>query len=322
MSINHHIKPFNVDLDNDEFTPTSLIDTINEKLTAAEAPKITIKGLCSEIGEQSYYGYYFGKLVDDEVSIKIKISEKLIAKVIPNTLCTMRGFLEKQISMRKDGNIGIVFRVAEIIGTRVCDSLNKVRKEQETLIAQKQKRGIANVKETIISALCDRGKARILLIGGEKSVAYNDVLQSLGAFKSYYVITEKRINLRNVEQVCEILNQADRSGNHDVVAIVRGGGDGLEVFSDIHIVRAAANIRSCCLVTALGHYEDQSVVDRIADYACGTPTDFGYFLAKAAGTIRAQSYHSKLKSSNRKAWLIAVIATIGFLLMLFQYFKF
>lgn len=323
MSTSYRIKPFNIELDKTEFTPSSLITTINEKLTAQEAPEIVIKGFCPGLGEPAYYGYYFGKIVDPDnsaFSVKIKVSEQLKPKIIPNTICTMRGFLEKQISLSKD-SIGVIVRVAEVLSVEVCNSTQNNEKEKEQLIAEKKDRGTINVRNRLLSQLRKEVKPRILIITGEKSVAYNDVLESLGQSKNFYILEDRRVNFRNADHICAALSDAEKQGDFDVIAIVRGGGDGLEIFSDICVLKAAAEIKSSCLVSAVGHYEDQPAIDLIADHQCGTPTAFGNFLSKAVGTIRYENANKEAQASKRTAWGVAVAAVIGFLFVLIQHYK-
>lgn len=324
MNFNYQITPFNIEIDDEEFTPVTLISAINEKLTAHRAPAVCITGICVEIGDRPYYGYYFGKLLDPEhfeFNIKLKIAQALRAKIVPNTLCRMTGFLEKQISNRKDGNIGIVFRVSDVTHSKNDNTLKKVQQEQAAIIASKRHKDSNHVKNSIVSAIRKSGRARLLVITGEKAITFHDVMESLGTTRSYFSIEEKRVNFTHVEQICEVLHRADQSGRYDVISLVRGGGDGLGVFSDTNLLKAAAQIRKACLVTALGHFEDQSAVDRVADYVCGTPTDFGYFLSGAVYEMRREYYRKKDRASKRRAWTIAFLATFGFLFILVQYFE-
>lgn len=324
MDFNYQITPFNIELEEAEFTPVSLISAVNEKLTARRAPSVCITGICMEIGDHPYYGYYFGKLLDPEhteFDIKLKIAQSLRTKIVPNTLYRLTGFLEKQISNRKDGNIGIVFRVSDVIHSESDNVLKKRQQEQAAIIASKRHKDSNHVKNVIISAIHKYGRARLLVITGERAVTFHDVMESLGAAKSYFSITEKRVNFTHAEHICEVLNKADQSARYDVISLVRGGGDGLGVFSDTGLLKTAAQIKKSCLVTALGHFEDQSAVDRVADYVCGTPTDFGYFLSGTAYEMRREYYRKKDRESKRRAWTIAFLATIGFVVMLIQYWE-
>lgn len=323
MSINHYIKPFNIDIESAEYTPVSLTMAINEKLTRSDAPEIIIEGLCTGFNNEPYNGYYFGKLVDPQKRdfyLKVKVSEYLIHKIVPDTICTMRGYLDKQISNRNDGSIGVVFRPAEVLGVTVCENLRKHQKECSKIISEKEKRGKINVYNVVVSAIKKGRKVNILIITGEKSVAFTDVIKSVGKPINFYNIEEKRINFRNKKIICETLQQYAKYSPYDVIAIVRGGGEGLEIFSNVDVLAAAAAIRSSALVTALGHFEDEPEIEQIADYAYGTPSAFGNFLSKAAGAVRREFIQNKQEKSNRTAWSVAAISTLAFLALLINQF--
>lgn len=322
MNLNHQITPLNIEFDDEEFTPSSLITAVNAKLTAREAQMVCLNGICTDIGEQPYYGYYFGKLLDPEhldFDIKLKITKSLLPKITSHTLICMRGVVEKQISNRKDGNIGLVFRVAEVIRSQTSDTLLKKQKEQAAIIGSKRLKDSDYVQNVILHALRKSHKIRLLIITGERAITVTDVMRSLGSAKSYYLIEEKRINFSQAELICETLTKADQAGRYDIIALVRGGGDGLGVFSNTRVLKTAASVKRACLVTALGHFDDQSAVDRVADHICGTPTDFGYFLAGAAYEVRKEYYRQKNAASRRLAWTVAFLALAGCLLLLMQF---
>lgn len=337
LKINHFVRPFKIELEGDEFTPSSLIVEVNEKLSADDAAEIIIKGICKGIKNQDSYNFYYGHLFDPndlKSNINIRVPKNLKFKIIPNVLCTMRGLLKKQISNRIDGDISIIFEVSEVIDTEICEQIDKTIKEQNNIISRKIKRGFIDVEKSILSAIRQKNKAHILIITGEKSVAYNDVIHGIRYAMRYYKIEEKRVNFGSIEQICDALNSADESENFDVISIVRGGGDGLDIFSNIEILKSAASIKSSCLVTAIGHSDDKPIIEKIADHPCKTPTDFGNYLGRIGNIIQKETFLSSKNgkkdiqesSSNENklndlAWKIAAISTTGFIFMVILYFR-
>ncbi|MGH3473240.1 MAG: exodeoxyribonuclease VII large subunit, partial [Nocardioidaceae bacterium] len=75
-------------------------------------------------------------------------------------------------------------------------------------------------------------------------------------------------------QVIEALATLDRDKDVDVVIIARGGGalEDLLPFSDEGLLRAVAAC-STPVVSAIGHEEDQPLLDLVADLRVSTPTD-------------------------------------------------
>ena len=77
-------------------------------------------------------------------------------------------------------------------------------------------------------------------------------------------------------QICAVLdglNQASSRLKLDALVLARGGGsrEDLMVFDDEQVCRAVASF-SCPVVTGLGHEDDLTVADLVADHRAATPT--------------------------------------------------
>jgi exodeoxyribonuclease VII large subunit len=77
-----------------------------------------------------------------------------------------------------------------------------------------------------------------------------------------------------VGEILFALEQLDSMPEVDVIIIARGGGSFQDLlpFSDERLVRAAAAL-SKPLVSAIGHENDQPLLDLVADLRASTPTD-------------------------------------------------
>ncbi|MEU8378154.1 exodeoxyribonuclease VII large subunit [Streptosporangium sp. NPDC048865] len=77
-----------------------------------------------------------------------------------------------------------------------------------------------------------------------------------------------------VGEVTEALRKLDADGEVDVIVIARGGGsmEDLLPFSDEALVRAVAACRTP-VVSAIGHEQDNPLLDLVADVRASTPTD-------------------------------------------------
>ncbi|MEU0518502.1 exodeoxyribonuclease VII large subunit [Streptosporangium sp. NPDC006007] len=77
-----------------------------------------------------------------------------------------------------------------------------------------------------------------------------------------------------VAEVVEALRGFDADGEIDVIVIARGGGsmEDLLPFSDEALVRAVAACRTP-VVSAIGHEQDNPLLDLVADVRASTPTD-------------------------------------------------
>lgn len=115
------------------------------------------------------------------------------------------------------------------------------------------------------------------LVVGRDSAAERDVVENATrrwpgvAFRVEHCAVQGHDAAR---QVIEAVGQLDRDDEVDVIVIARGGGalEDLLPFSDEGLVRAVA---ACAtpVVSAIGHEEDQPLLDLVADVRASTPTD-------------------------------------------------
>jgi exodeoxyribonuclease VII large subunit len=118
---------------------------------------------------------------------------------------------------------------------------------------------------------------RIGLITGRESAAERDVLDNARRrwpgvdFRVEYAAVQGHDAAR---QVIDALSQLDKDASVDVIVVARGGGaiEDLLPFSDEGMVRAVAACRTP-VVSAIGHEEDQPLLDLVADLRASTPTD-------------------------------------------------
>jgi exodeoxyribonuclease VII large subunit len=79
---------------------------------------------------------------------------------------------------------------------------------------------------------------------------------------------------RAAAEVMEALGRLERQPDVDVIVVARGGGsvEDLLPFSDEALVRAVHRLRTP-VVSAIGHEQDQPLLDLVADVRASTPTD-------------------------------------------------
>jgi exodeoxyribonuclease VII large subunit len=100
---------------------------------------------------------------------------------------------------------------------------------------------------------------------------------------------------RCVPETIAALKALDADPEVDVIIIARGGGDPQTLlgFSDERLVRAVA-AASTPVVSAIGHENDQPLLDWVADLRASTPTDAGKRIVpdvveERAGVARARA---------------------------------
>lgn len=142
---------------------------------------------------------------------------------------------------------------------------------------------------------------KIGLITGANSDAEKDVLQNSKLRwpeVEFEVINTLVQGDRAAAEVILALEQLDQMADVDVIIIARGGGSfqDLLAFSDERLVRAAAAAETR-IVSAIGHENDQPLLDLVADLRASTPTD----AAKRVVPDIAEEF-SRLANATERIW--------------------
>ncbi len=159
----------------------------------------------------------------------------------------------------------------------------------------KSSSGYKNLDTAIENMLYRDEKPHMALVYGTTGVVDKDFNTAIKDARAKYNFTEHRINLSSKEEIINKLEEIDSSPScYDAVAIIRGGGSGLEIFDDIDIAKKAAQLKPI-FITAIGHAEDVSLLDQIADKSFTTPTALGSYLKEKVDKVEEELRHSKAK---------------------------
>lgn len=103
---------------------------------------------------------------------------------------------------------------------------------------------------------------------------FNDALGNRSDFDCKFF----EVNISDPEALIKTLKEIGTL-NADVVAIIRGGGDGFEVFNSIDVCRAFNAIK-CHKILGLGHKENSTLLDLFADHVAATPSLLGTYVQR------------------------------------------
>jgi exodeoxyribonuclease VII large subunit len=118
---------------------------------------------------------------------------------------------------------------------------------------------------------------RVGLVTAPQSAAERDVLENARRRWPNVVFEVAHATMqgpRAAAEVIEALGRLERHPDVDVIVVARGGGsvEDLLPFSDEALVRAVHRLRTP-VVSAIGHEQDQPLLDLVADVRASTPTD-------------------------------------------------
>ncbi|VAW85099.1 hypothetical protein MNBD_GAMMA18-1175, partial [hydrothermal vent metagenome] len=174
-----------------------------------------------------------------------------------------------------DGVIEPVFVVFEVV-EQIDNSLAEGMGRRTAVQQQKERAGYRNLDRMIEQKLSQGKKPQIALICGKTSMVLQDVFSALNDAKPNYKLVEHRVNLSSKKGIINAFAQLNKEPL-DGIAIIRGGGPGLEIFDDVEIAEASLKLKPV-LITAIGHAQDDTLLQQIADKKFATPTALGNYL--------------------------------------------
>lgn len=150
------------------------------------------------------------------------------------------------------------------------DALLKRRME---LMTSKTERPLRDIARVVTDAVTEGRPLKIRIFYGKSAIVDADVRNGMGHASTLHPVevVEDRITMSQSDVVVEALSKAPEA---DITAIVRGGGQGLDLFDNMDIAEAVVRYPGL-IVTAVGHEQNHPFVEKMADRAFSTPTDFG-----------------------------------------------
>jgi len=275
------------------FTPSLLWNRFRENVPRGGFSVISVEGVFRGFNsDREYAGRRYGTLADandGRTTIVLRIPRTLVSAFVKKEgdLFTLKGtpFWDMKPEF---GRAEIVFDVKEVEGVEV---FRNQLEETARVINEKARKGWKDVERVLREAIRNGKKPRIGMIIGETAIVHKDVLKALGETSSFYLIEFEKVSLVEEKSLVETLLLMDRKG-YDLIALVRGGGSGLEIFDSPELAGTAVSLNTP-FVTALGHAQDLHLLDKVADKHFITPTELGRFLHEVASAV---SEVSRLKT--------------------------
>jgi exodeoxyribonuclease VII large subunit len=227
---------------------------------------------------KEYRGFYYGKLKGDGTSIRLKVPARIrleegrtyVLSVSPELAWNGEGF---------------VFQVHSLHGEGQAPATPEVR-------LPRKNRGRVDVQGLLMDLLRKGETPFIALILGESAIVDRDVEASLGEARSRYRMDKKPVNLTDPSAVAEAIAQA-AGGPYHLLALIRGGGEGLQTLDRPEVWEAVASCPKP-IVVALGHAANTLWVEALADQSFPTPTALGHFLKQAVEAAEREKETAKL----------------------------
>lgn len=230
-----------------------------------------VEGQVVELNQRARVTYLTLRDVDEEVSVPVTLFAREMAQMETPLERGMRVVAQiKPDFWTKTGRLSMIGQGVRPVG--LGDLLVRI---------ERLRRALAD--EGLFDA--DRKKPlpplpqRVGLITGRNSDAEKDVVRNARLRWPAVEFEIRNVAVQGtsaVRGVTGALEELDADPRVDVIIIARGGGafEDLLPFSDESLIRAVAAAQTP-VVSAIGHENDQPLLDHVADLRASTPTDAG-----------------------------------------------
>ena len=176
----------------------------------------------------------------------------------------------------------------------------------------KSEKGFKNVDSILESLLFQDKRPQVALVYAETSITNDDFEKGVQAARTHIDFKEYRVSFAKTKAFCQTLKQLDAM-NYDVIAVVRGGGAGLEALDEVELLETLVNMNTAWMYGA-GHEGEKLFILNIADKAIAIPHALGtYFRDITDGVVQKRNnsraalvkevegqFKKQLEESNKK----------------------
>ena len=224
-------------------------------------------------------------------------------------LISVYGTLDRRV--QNNGSIQFLLNVSRIDKVKdIAISEDEVKRAE--CRRRKGELGYKNVDSILENKLFVNQRPKVALIYADTSITNSDFEKGLAAAKSSIDFVESRISFANSQALCTLLKSLD-SQDYDLIAIIRGGGSGIEKLDDIAVVETLTNLTTAWIY-GVGHEKENLFIRNIADKVIPIPFALGtYFRDTVENVIQKRNnsravlvqevkkqYEKQIEDSNKK----------------------
>ena len=296
------------------FKPSEIIGILRNHLATGQVNQkvVCLRGIYFK---GNYVNQYFhtatDRLVDESTSDELSLSMPLNLRddLENGNVLTVHGILDRSVTNK--GLIQIVLKVTGVEKIKeLAVSEDEIKRTELRRI--KSEKGFKNVDSILESLLYQDKRPQIALVYAETSITNEDFEKGVQAARTHIDFKEYRVSFAKTKAFCLPLKQLDAM-NFDVIAIVRGGGAGLEALDEVELLDTLVNMNTAWMYGA-GHEGEKLFILNIADKAIAIPHALGtYFRDITDGVVQKRNnsraalvkqvegqFKKQLEESNKK----------------------
>ena len=274
------------------YKPSEIIGIFNSILAkqSVNAQVVYLRGVYLASGRQSYNGYFYDTLRDEDrqEEITMYVTQQQRENLKNGNLVNVGGVLGRNVNNR--GQIQIILNVSriEIVQEQAIDEDEIKRME---LRQKKSSVGFKNVDSVLEQLLFTDQRPRVALLFATSSITMSDFEAGINAAKSAIDFMEYRANFSNAKELISTLQSLDR-GNFNVIALVRGGGARIESLDDVSVLEQIVSMNTPT-IGAIGHVEEKIFIKQLVDKCAPTPNGLGQYFSEMVENVSEKKTRSR-----------------------------
>jgi len=274
------------------YTPVELVGIYRNFLERGKSNGVVwLRGIYIQRPNQNgQWSAFYDELrdVDTNTSITLKINRQDRQRLKPNSLVQIGGLIE--LNPFTNGTIQIVVSVTrfEIIKDQFVTEQDLKRSE---IRIAKTKKGFKNVDAILEDKLFRDERPKVALVFASTSITMADFNAGVNAAAVKIDFTEQRQSFGNAAVLAAFLRQQD-TAQYDVIALIRGGGNGIEALDEIEVLKTVSEMKTP-VICAIGHVGEELFMKSIADKVAPTPNGLGQYFSEMVERVTAKRNNSR-----------------------------
>lgn len=274
------------------YKPSEIIGIFNSILAkqSVNAQVVYLRGVYLANPKQGNWSYCYDTLRDEDSQeeLTLQITHQQRENLKNGNLVSVGGVLNRSVSNK--GYIQITLKVSriEIVKEQAIDEAEIKRME---LRQKKASIGFKNVDSILEGLLFADNHPKVALIFATTSITLSDFQAGINAAKAAVDFEEHRANFSNASELIGLLQRIDNAG-YDIIAIIRGGGGGIEKLDDLAVLEAVVNLTTP-IIGAIGHVEEKLFIKQLVDKAAPTPNGLGQYFSEMVETVNEKKTRSR-----------------------------
>ena len=225
---------------------------------------------------------------DTQTEITLQIPQRLCDNLKDGNLVQVGGVLGRRAQNNCHIQLMLVVSRIDVVQEQAIDEAEIKRME---LRQKKASVGFKNVDGVLEQLLYTDQRPQVALVFAQTSITMSDFEAGINAAKSAIDFTERRVNFSNSQELVRTLQALDEF-DFSVIALVRGGGGGIEKLDDLDVLESIVNLKTP-IIAAIGHVEEKLFIKQLVDKCAPTPNGLGQYFSELVETVSEKKTKSR-----------------------------